>query len=78
LRRNALTFTPIIGEHEETCARDECISAAVFRVEVEGYQSDGPDVVYMCPFHTLTMAAHVIDTSENDYRKGLYDEYPAD
>lgn len=76
--RNALTFTPIIGEHEETCAKDECISAAVLQIEVEGYGSEGADVVYMCAFHTLTMIARVIDTTENEYRKGLYDEYPTD
>lgn len=78
MRRNALTFTPIIGEHEETCARDDCISAAVFQVAVEGYMSDDPDIVFMCPFHTAGMIMQVIDTTERDYRKGLYDEYPAD
>lgn len=76
--RNAITFTPIIGAHDETCSKDECIHAAVFRIEVEGYQSEGADIIFLCPFHTLAMISRVIDTSENEYRKGLYDEDPSD
>lgn len=72
--RNSLMFTPIVGSHDFTCERLDCIQAAMFEVHVEGVENPDITVHHLCALHTACVCAQVVDTTEHDYRRGLYDE----